>query len=366
MYAFLFRLLAKWTDAETVHRVTTVGLRLALASSHVCSIVQRLVVPLDERLRVDVLGHSFDSPLGLAAGFDKEGLAFRQLGSLGFSFVEVGTITAQAQPGNPRPRVFRLPKDRALINRMGFPNPGAEVAAGRLRRRGTGPIVGVNIGKTKVVVAEHAAQDYFDTARALAPAVDYLVVNVSSPNTPGLRLFETEDGLRQLLEAVRNALEGLARPPALLVKVSPEVADAQLDAIVDLCLEQSVDGIVAVNTSTSRDGLSSSRTEVLAAGSGGVSGVPLQHRALEVLQRIRGRAGDRLVIISVGGVDTAEEAWCRLRAGATLVQAYTGFVYGGPLWPSRTRRRLSELLDESGLATVTEVIGIDADPARVP
>jgi dihydroorotate dehydrogenase len=292
--------------------------------------------------------------VGLAAGFDKDARGTRGLAALGFGFVEVGTVTARAQPGNPRPRMFRLPADRALVNRMGFNNAGALAAAARLRGRGRGgPVVGVNIGKTRVVPDEEAAGDYAASARAVAGVADYVVVNVSSPNTPGLRDLQATDRLRPVLVAVRAALDASGggrsggRVP-LLVKIAPDLADADVDAIADLALELGLDGIIATNTTVSRDGLASPSSQVAAAGAGGLSGPPLRARALEMLVRLRARAGDRLVLIAVGGIETPDDAWERLRAGATLVQAYTGFIYGGPLWPRRMHAGLSRLIRSQG------------------
>ena len=313
----------------------------------------RWLGPREEVLRVRALGLEFPGPLGLAAGFDKDARATRGLGALGFGFVEVGTVTAQAQPGNPRPRMFRLSADRALVNRMGFNNAGASAAAARLRgqTRATGarrgPVVGVNIGKTRVVPDEEAAADYAASARAVAGVADYVVVNVSSPNTPGLRDLQAADRLRPVLVAVREALDASAgdRRVPLLVKIAPDLADADVDAVADLALELGLDGIIATNTTVSRDGLASPPSQVAAAGAGGLSGPPLRARALAVLVRLRARAGDRLVLIAAGGIETPDDAWERLRAGATLVQAYTGFIYGGPLWPRRMHAGLvAELL----------------------
>ncbi|HZE30225.1 MAG TPA: quinone-dependent dihydroorotate dehydrogenase, partial [Actinoallomurus sp.] len=270
--------------------------------------------------------------------------------AFGFGFVEIGTVTARAQPGNPRPRLFRLVKDRAIVNRMGFNNEGARAAAARLR----GPrriIVGVNIGKTKVVPEHEAVADYVESTERLAALADYLVVNVSSPNTPGLRNLQAVEHLRPLLEAVRAAARrATPRPVPLLVKIAPDLDDADVDAVADLALDLGLDGIIATNTTISRDGLTSSNAE--AAGAGGLSGAPLKSRSLEVLRRLRERTGDRLVLISVGGIETADEAWERIQAGATLVQAYTGLIYGGPSWPRRINRGLSARLRREGRTTI--------------
>jgi dihydroorotate dehydrogenase len=303
-------------------------------------------------LRVRALGLEFPGPLGLAAGFDKDARGTRGLAALGFGFVEVGTVTARAQPGNPRPRMFRLTADRALVNRMGFNNEGAAAAAAALRRSrargslagGGGPVVGVNIGKTKAVPDAEAAADYAASARAVAAVADYVVVNVSSPNTPGLRDLQAAERLRPVLTAVRSALDESSpgRRVPLLVKIAPDLADADVDAVADLALELGLDGVIATNTTISRDGLASPPAEVAAAGAGGLSGPPLRDRSLAVLRRLRDRAGDRLVLVAAGGIETPDDAWERLRAGATLVQAYTGFVYGGPLWPRQMHAGLAE------------------------
>jgi len=297
-------------------------------------------------LRVRALGLSFPGPVGLAAGFDKDARGTRGLAALGFGFVEVGTVTARAQPGNPRPRMFRLTADRALVNRMGFNNAGAAAAAARLARARGGPVVGVNIGKTRAVPDADAAADYAASARAVAAVADYVVVNVSSPNTPGLRDLQAADRLLPVLTAVRSALDASSptRRVPLLVKIAPDLADADVDAVADLALELGLDGIIATNTTVSRDGLASPAAEVAAAGAGGLSGPPLRARSLAVLRRLHARAGDRLVLIAAGGIETPDDAWERLRAGATLVQAYTAFVYGGPLWPRRMHAGLARRL----------------------
>jgi len=245
--------------------------------------------------------------------------------------------------------MFRLTADRALVNRMGFNNAGAAAAAARLARAHGGPVVGVNIGKTRAVPDADAAADYAASARAVAAVADYVVVNVSSPNTPGLRDLQAADRLRPVLVAVRSALDAAVpgRPQGrvpLLVKIAPDLADADVDAVADLALELGLDGIIATNTTVSRDGLASPAAEVAAAGAGGLSGPPLRARSLAVLRRLHARTGDRLVLIAAGGIETPDDAWERLRAGATLVQAYTAFVYGGPLWPRRMHAGLARRL----------------------
>jgi dihydroorotate dehydrogenase len=300
-----------------------------------------VLAPGDPRLEVEALGLTFASPLGVAAGLDKEAECFAGLGDLGFGHVEVGTVTARAQAGNPQPRVGRLPRDRALYNRMGFPNPGASAFAQRLAGRPRHVVVGVNVGKSMDVELADAAADYRATVRLLAPLADYLVINVSSPNTPGLRSMQSVDELRGLVDAVRDELRAIGHAPPLLVKIAPDLADAEIDAIADYAVETGLDGLVAVNTTIDDTVLDRSTAEERAAVYGGISGAPLKRRAVEVLRRLRARAGDDLVLISVGGIENADDAWERLAAGATLVQAYTGFVYGGPLWPRRINRQLA-------------------------
>jgi dihydroorotate dehydrogenase len=303
------------------------------------------------------LGLDFPSPLGVAAGVDKDASWFESLGLLGFGFVEVGTVTARAQTGNPLPRVFRIPQDRALLNKMGFPNPGAHEVAARLRRRTGRVIVGVNVGKSMGTPNEDAVADYRATVREVAKECDYLAINVSSPNTPGLREMQSIDLLRPLIEGIKAevSLAGVADLP-VLVKIAPDISDEHIDAVADLAVELSLDGIVAVNTTESRDNLSNPSSVAGVAG-GGVSGPPLRERSLEILKRLYARVGDRLTLVSVGGISSADDAWERILAGATLLEAYTGFVYGGPAWPAHINRGLMHRLRSSGAASLQEVIG---------
>src|SRR5690348_2466648 len=346
MYRLLYRIVLRRVPAEAAHQLAFGLIRVFGSVARVPGaawLLRRWLGPRDPVLRVRALGLEFPGPLGLAAGFDKDARGTRGLAALGFGFVEVGTVTARAQPGNPRPRMFRLTADRALVNRMGFNNAGAAAAAARLARARGGPVVGVNIGKTRAAPDAEAAADYAASARAVAAVADYVVVNVSSPNTPGLRDLQAADRLRPVLVAVRSALEAAnpGRRVPLLVKIAPDLADADVDAVADLALELGLDGVIATNTTVSRDGLASPAAEVAAAGAGGLSGAPLRDRSLAVLRRLHERAGDRLVLVAAGGIETPDDAWERLRAGATLVQAYTGFVYGGPLWPRRMHAGLA-------------------------
>jgi dihydroorotate dehydrogenase subfamily 2 len=289
----------------------------------------------------------------VAAGLDKDATFFDDLAALGFGFVEVGTVTALPQFGNDRPRIARFPAQRALLNRMGFPNPGAEVVAETLARRAPGTVVGVNVGKSRAVSIDDAPADYRASARLLAPVADYLVLNVSSPNTPGLREMQAVDRLRTLIGAVRAELDAIASPPPLLVKLDPDLESEQLTAIARLAVELELDGLIAVNTTVDRSALNGGAP----FEGGGVSGQPLRDRALDVLRLIREAAGERLTLISAGGIESADDACQRLRAGATLVQVYTAFIYGGPSWPKRTNHELAQLVRQAHAASVQELIG---------
>jgi dihydroorotate dehydrogenase len=301
----------------------------------------------------------------VAAGLDKDATWFEDLGALGFGFVEVGTITALPQPGNPRPRIARIVEQRALLNRMGFPNQGATIAAGRLARRPQIPIVGVNVGKSRAIALEDSPSDYRKTVRLLAPVADYLVLNVSSPNTPGLRDLQAPGELRSLVAEVRDELGAIDCSRPLLIKVGPDLEDGQLDEIAALAIDLHLDGIVAVNTTAHHAVLGSPSDVVASLGGGGVSGAPLRPRALEVLRRIRRVGGDQLVVISVGGIANAQDVWQRLLAGATLVQVYTALIYEGPGWPARINRELARRVRAAGASSVQDLIGIESAPTSV-
>ena len=343
MYRLLFSLVFSRMDPERAHHLAFRVIRV-LPALGFGRLVERSTAPSRE-LEVRALGLRFPSPFGVAAGFDKDALAVVGLGHLGFGHVEVGTITALPQPGNERPRLFRLVADRALVNRMGFNNGGADAAAGRisrLARRAHRPVLGVNIGKSRVTPVDRATADYARSARVLAPHADYLVVNVSSPNTPGLRGLQELDALAPLLEAVRAAA---ARTP-LLVKIAPDLEDVEVVRICELAVRLGLDGLIATNTTVSRAGLVTPPAEVVAIGAGGLSGAPLAARSLAVLRLIREHVPASMCVISVGGVETAEDVQERLDAGATLVQGYTAFVYRGPLWARQVNRGLERLRRE--------------------
>jgi dihydroorotate dehydrogenase len=278
---------------------------------------------------------------------------------LGFGYAEVGTVTAHPQPGNPTPRLFRLAADRALLNRMGFNNHGAGALAIRLARQRADVPIGVNIGKTKTTPAAAAVDDYRASTRLVGPLASYLVVNVSSPNTPGLRDLQAVESLRPLLSAV---LAETSTP--VLVKIAPDLSDSDVDDIADLAVELGLAGIVATNTTVSRDGLVTPGVDEL--GTGGISGPPVARRATEVLRRLYGRVGDRLVLISVGGIETADDAWQRITAGASLLQGYTGFIYGGGLWPKQIHDGIARRLHEGGFASLGDAIGSAAQREQPP
>lgn len=338
MYPLLFRTVLSRMDSEDAHHLGMRVIRL-LGARPLASAVRAFTRP-DESLVVEALGLRFPSPFGVAAGFDKDARGALGLGALGFGHVEVGTVTAVPQEGNPRPRLFRLIPDRALVNRMGFNNRGAHAAAARLRalrRRRDRPILGVNIGKSRVVAVDEAIDDYVRSAMLLAPLADYLAVNVSSPNTPGLRTLQAVSTLAPLLRAVQDA----AGTTPLLVKIAPDLDDEEIDAIARLAVDLGLQGIIATNTTISRSGLRTDPAVVAAAGEGGLSGAPLKQRSLEVLRRVRAVVPDEFCVISAGGVETAADVRERLDAGATLVQGYTAFLYRGPFWARQINRGLS-------------------------
>jgi len=320
-----------------------------------------LSIERDERLTVRALGLEFPSPIGLAGGFDKEARRPRALAALGFGHVELGTVTAHAQAPNPKPNLFRLPADRALVNRLGFPNAGALRVAERLRAaRGQVPVpTGVSIGKSRVVPAddvEAVVRDYvasFDTVRDTA---DFVVANVSSPNTVGLRAMQRREHAHALLSALAARRAPSTR---LLVKMAPDLDDAQIEDLLAVVEEVGVDGVVATNTTVSREGLLTPAARVKAVGAGGLSGPPLRARALQIVRRVRARLGAKVVVIGVGGIENAEHAMAFVRAGANLVQMYTGFVYGGPSAPSRIARDLAKLVEREGARDIGALVGVD-------
>jgi dihydroorotate dehydrogenase len=366
MYPLFFRLFFRRMDPEAAHRLAVGWIRLVAGVPVLRTFVAAYLAPRFKELRTEALGLRMHGPVGLAAGFDKNAVAIDGLAMLGFDHVEIGTVTAQGQPGNPPRRLFRLVADRALINRMGFNNDGSAAVAARLaaRRAVFRTTVGVNIGKTKTVPEAEAAADYVTSTERLAAHADYLVVNVSSPNTPGLRNLQATDALRPLLTAVRAAADRAVpdRRVPLLVKIAPDLADEDVDAVADLAVDLGLDGIIATNTTVSRDGLRS--PQALTAETGGLSGAPLKERSLEVLRRLYARVGDRITLVGVGGVEDAEDAWQRILAGATLVQGYSAFIDRGPLWMRSVHKGLAARLAASPYATLADAVG--AESRKVP
>ncbi|MFH8367121.1 quinone-dependent dihydroorotate dehydrogenase [Streptomyces sp. NPDC018031] len=363
MYPFFFRLFFRRMDAEKAHHLAFGWIRRAARVPVLRTFVAAVLAPRHKTLRTEALGLRMHGPFGLAAGFDKNATGIDGLSMLGFDHVEIGTVTAQPQPGNPRRRLFRLVPDRALINRMGFNNDGSAAVARRLaeRRPVFRTTLGVNIGKTKVVPEAEAVADYVTSTERLARHADYLVVNVSSPNTPGLRNLQATEALRPLLSAVREAADRTVpgRRVPLLVKIAPDLADEDVDAVADLAVELGLDGIIATNTTIARDGLGLTSDPALVAETGGLSGAPLKARSLEVLRRLYARVGDRITLVGVGGIETADDAWERILAGATLVQGYSAFIYQGPFWCRRIHQGLAERLAASPYATLAEAVGAD-------
>ncbi len=335
---------------ERIHTWVFALLRTATALSMPRRALTRWLAPRDPVLASTVFGVRFAAPLGLAAGFDKNGSGLNTWGALGFGYAEVGTVTAQAQPGNPQPRMFRLPDDRALLNRMGFNNHGAGELALRLARHTPDVPIGVNIGKTKITPPDAAVADYAESARVVGTLAAFLVVNVSSPNTPGLRDLQAVSSLRPILAAVKAETT-----TPVLVKIAPDLSDVDVDEIADLAVELGLAGIVATNTTVSREGLATAGADDL--GSGGISGPPVAARSAEVLRRLYKRVGDRLVLISVGGIETPDDAWDRITSGASLLQGYTGFVYGGGLWAKQIHDGIARRLHEGGFASLADAVG---------
>lgn len=328
IYKFLFGAFLKRLNPEFAHSLGVLTIKLLF----------RLGLIKPAKLKsVSTMGLDFNGPLGMAAGFDKNGELIRELYALGFGHVEVGTVTALAQPGNPKPRMFRLVKDRALINRMGFNNRGAKALANRLRKLRASvtdlPVIGVNIGKSKITELERASEDYATSARELSGLADYFVINVSSPNTPGLRELQETEALDGIIRAVKREIGSTP----LLVKIAPDLADVEALKIADLVVEHDLAGLIAANTTISRSGVSAKPSELNQAG--GLSGPVLGSRARGLVSLLTEKLEGRTVI-SVGGIETSEEIQKRLDLGADLVQVYTGFVYGGPFWPKRIQRTL--------------------------
>jgi dihydroorotate dehydrogenase len=353
----LFRLPPEAAHEMALHFCQT-GLRPGIVRRMVASRFQSS--PFGDLRR---FGLSFSNPVGLAAGFDKNGVAAQGLSALGFGFIEVGTVTNLPQPGNPRPRLFRLPLDKALINRMGFNNDGARAAAESLRGHSPACVLGVNIGKSRAVAVEEATADYLASFESVYQVADYVAVNVSSPNTPGLRQLQNADALYALLQALQARNRELASrsenraPLPLLVKIAPDLQEHELEAIADVTARANLAGIIATNTTTTRTGMKSPAGTLEACGQGGLSGAPLRARSTEVIASLYSLTRGRLPIIGVGGIFNAQDAWDKICSGASLIQIYTGFIYEGPGIVRAINEGLKERLKEHGFRTLDEAVG---------
>jgi dihydroorotate dehydrogenase len=325
-------------DPEKAHHFT-----LAFLSALGPSVISLFYRKPKARNSIEVMGLRFENQVGLAAGLDKNAVAYEELGALGFGFVEVGTVTPRAQPGNPKPRLFRLTKNKALINRMGFNNYGAMAMLERLKkRRKKGLIVGANIGKNKDTPSEKAAEDYLQSFDLLFDVVDYFVVNVSSPNTPGLRDLQEKEPLTTLLNSLQSINNQKVNKKPILLKIAPDLGESQLDDIIEIVKKTGISGVIATNTTVGREGLSYSAGEIADIGAGGLSGAPLSQRSLEVVRYICSRSAKKFTVIASGGVMSAKDAQKLVEAGADLVQLYTGFIYEGPALIKEITNALNE------------------------
>jgi dihydroorotate dehydrogenase len=342
MYKRLIRPLFFLFHPEFIHEVTFKLIRIGFYIPGIKTLINKIYCNNNPDLERKVFGIKFKNPIGLAAGFDKNAVLFDELSAFGFSFIEIGTLTPKAQPGNPKPRVFRVPPDKALINRMGFNNEGLKSAVIRLKKRKTEVIIGGNIGKNKITPNEEAISDYEKGFEALFDVVDYFVVNVSSPNTPNLRKLQEKEPLKKLLSRLQelNNLKTNRKP--ILLKIAPDLTNEQLDDIIEIVFETGIDGIVATNTTISRDGLSISKNEIEKMGAGGLSGLPLKERSTEVIRYLSQKSNKKIPIIGVGGINTAADAIEKLEAGASLIQVFTGFIYEGPGIVNQINKELSK------------------------
>jgi dihydroorotate dehydrogenase len=334
-------------DAEHAHELGIKALRYGLASPFYVKEAESGLGPAER------FGLKFRNPIGLAAGFDKNGLVFEEIASLGFGFVEVGTVTLRPQPGNEKPRLFRLPRDRALINRLGSNNDGALAVAERVQKRRSNCVLGINIGKNKDVRNEEAIDNYLACFEIMHPFADYIAVNVSSPNTPDLRDLQKAENLKELLGALQVRNRELGAKP-ILVKIAPDLSESEVESVADIALNLGISGIIATNTTIARNGLETNDVELFG---GGLSGRPLANRSNEVISMIYRYSKGKLPIIGVGGIFTAEDAFAKICAGACLLQIYTGFVYGGPTFARDLGMELADLLRAKGFTTIDQAIG---------
>lgn len=343
MYKRIFRPILFLVDAEQVHHFVVRLLKISCAIPGVKFLLKKLYQGYDSANPYTLFGLTFKNRVGLAAGFDKNAVLVDELACLGFGFIEIGTVTPKAQPGNDKPRLFRLPADQGLINRMGFNNEGASAAVERLRRRTGNVIIGGNIGKNKVTANEEALNDYAMCFEALFDHVDYFVVNVSSPNTPGLRDLQEKEPLRQLMTYVKQLSSAKPNPKPVLLKIAPDLTHTQLQDVVDILKSTNADGVIATNTTISRANLNTSKKDLEKIGNGGLSGKPLTKRSTEVISFLRHTLGPGFPIIGVGGIMNEQDALEKIKAGADLIQLYTGFIYEGPGIVKRINRLLRNI-----------------------
>ena len=339
MYKALIKPLLFLLPPERAHYFTTDLLRFLLKVPGMKSFFQSIFSVRDQRLEKELWGIEFPNPVGLAAGFDKDAKFYKEMAALGFGFVEIGTLTPKAQAGNPKPRLFRLPEDEALINRMGFNNGGVDDAVLRLKSKGN-LIVGGNIGKNKVTPNEEAVNDYTYSFHALFPYVDYFVVNVSSPNTPNLRALQEKEPLKELLGILKKESQTKKEQKPILLKIAPDLSNEQLDDIIEIVVESGIEGVIATNTTISRLELNTSESKVEKIGAGGLSGKPVKSRSTEVIRYLVQKSGKAFPVIGVGGIHSAEDAIEKLNAGAELIQVYSGFIYEGPTLVKRINKAI--------------------------
>lgn len=330
MYKAFLRPILFLVDPEKIHHFVFNFLKWSAHVPGVKALLRAIYCFEDKRLERNILGITFKNPVGLAAGFDKNAVLIDEAACLGFGFIEIGTLTPKPQPGNDKPRLFRLPQDKALVNRMGFNNDGVNAAVEHLKKRKSTVIVGGNIGKNKVTENENAIDDYRLCVEALYDHVDYFVVNVSSPNTPGLRALQEKEPLQKLLATVKALSQSKPKQKPVLLKIAPDLSNEQLDDVIEIVKVTKTDGIIATNTTISREGLKTDKSTLESIGSGGLSGKPLTRRSTDVIRYLRAGFGPGFPIIGVGGIMNASDALEKLTAGADLVQLYTGFIYEGP------------------------------------
>ena len=340
MYKSIFRPVLFWFSPESVHHLVVNGLKVLFKIPGAGRLINKLTQVNDPRLEIEVFGLKFKNPVGIAAGFDKQAELYNELSNFGFGFIEIGTVTPKGQPGNPKPRLFRLPQDQALINRMGFNNGGVNNAVKNLKKRKTAVIIGGNIGKNTLTPNSEAIEDYVLCFRQLFDFVDYFVVNVSCPNITDLHELQDQDSLMKILGKIQELNHTKAHPKPILLKVSPDLNNKQLDEVIEIVKRTKIDGVVATNTTISRQNLKTDDDRIKKIANGGLSGKPITDRSTEVIRYLSEKSGKAFPIIGVGGIFTVEDALEKLHAGADLVQVYTGFIYEGPFIAKKINKAL--------------------------